>query len=155
MTIDLLSIMQTHDTQTDTWNDPWTKERERDYWNAPGHIEFYVLQNHPDVFEVEYVDYSGCAGGLEETLGIEYYLSEYWFPEKGGDREILKEGVTYTLHDVTVQWIGGDARSTADDVEYDYGSMTSTWTIYSRLRQKISNLWWRHIGCRLRAGRGN
>jgi hypothetical protein len=96
---------------------------EREHWNGKGHIEFLVVQNAPDIFEVEMVDYSGCAGGLQETLGIEYYITDIWCLHKGSEPPLL-EGGTYTLNGVTAEWTRGDGWTTDDDVEYSFETIT-------------------------------
>lgn len=122
-------------------------EWEKEYWNAPGHIEFYVIQNIPklELFEIEVLDYSGCAGGLSEGMGIDYAIKNYWdlCPE-------LREGVTYTLHNITVEWFRGDGWEIDDDVEYDFDEITHDTTLKRYLSQKIKNIIWRHIGCHIR-----
>lgn len=122
-----------------------TEEEERDHWNGKGHIEFFVIQNVPGTFEIEVLDYSGCAGGLQETLGIEYYLTEYWDLQ-----DEVREGVTYTLHNVTVTWTRGDGWTTDDDVEYDFELITHHATTIGYLPYKIKMIWWRAVGCHIR-----
>ena len=122
-----------------------TDEEEHDYWNGAGHIEFFVIQNVLGDFEIEVTDCSGCAGGLQETIGIDYYLKEYW-----GLQNELREGVTYTLHNVTVYWTRGDGWTYDDDVEYNFDSMTSHATAIGYLSYKIHMIWWRAVGSRIR-----
>ena len=122
-----------------------SEEEERDFWSGKGEIQFFVIQNVPDTFEIEILDYTGCAGGLQDTIGIEYYIGEYW-----GLQEELREGLIYTLHDVTVTWTRGDGWETDDDVEYDFESMTSHATTIGYLSYKIKMIWWRAVGCHIR-----
>lgn len=124
-------------------------EDEREHWNGKGHIEFFVIQNVPGTFEIEYTDYSGCAGGMQETLGIEYYITDVWCLQD--DPEIpLREGVTYTLHDLTVIWTRGNGWTEDDDVEYNFGEMTSHATAIGYLTHKIQMIWWRQVTCRIK-----
>lgn len=124
-----------------------TEEDEAEFWNGKGHITFYVIQNTPDVFEIEIEDWSGCAGGLQDTIGIDWYIKECWGLQEDED---LKEGVSYTLHGLTAYWTRGDGWTTDDDVEYNFEDITSSWKLTTRIRQKLSNWWWRSIGWRLR-----
>jgi hypothetical protein len=126
------------------------KEAERQHWNGDGTIEFYVSQNAPGVFEIEVLDYDGCAGGMQETIGIEYYISEIWNLQ---DR--VREGVTYELQNVTVQWTRGEWGFTDDDVEYDFLDIASKFKLKTYLRQKISNIWWRQVTCRIARWEGS
>jgi hypothetical protein len=124
-----------------------TPEEEAEYWNGKGFITFYVIQNTPDVFEIEIEDWAGCAGGLDETMGIAWCIEHWWCLQK---EETLKEGVSYTLHGLTSHWTRGDGWEIDDDVKYDFEEMTSSWKLTTRIRQKLSNWWWRSIGWRLR-----
>lgn len=126
-----------------------TDEDLAEHWNGEGCIVFYVIQNTSDVFEIEVIDWSGCAGGLQDTLGIEYYITNCWCLQED---EVLKEGVTYTLDKLTVQWFKGDGWEIDDDVEYDFEEIYETptrWKLATRIRQKLSNWWWRSIGWRI------
>jgi hypothetical protein len=124
----------------------WDEEDQRQYWNGDGHIEFFVIQNHGDTFEVEVLDYSGCAGGLSETLGIEYVITDMWCLNKDPEY-IFREGVTYTIHDLSVTWTRGDGWNTDDDVDYDFGKITSHATAIGYLSHKIKMIWWRQVHC--------
>lgn len=120
---------------------------EYDHWNGKGHIEFFVLQNVPETLEIEYLDYSGCAGGLKETLGIEYAITDIWCLQ---NTMKLREGVTYTLHGLTVHWTRGDGWLTDDDVDYEFESITTHATLFGYLSHKIKMIWWRQVECRLK-----
>jgi len=126
-----------------------SEEDERDFWSGKGHIEFFVIQNVSRTFEIEIMDYSGCAGGMQDIAGIEYYITDVWCLQD--DPEIpLREGVTYTLHDLTVTWARRYGWTTEDDVEYDFSHMTSHATAIGYLTHKIQMIWWRQVTCRLR-----
>ena len=121
------------------------EEYEREHWNDKGHIEFFVTQNVPsqNLFEIEVMDYSGCAGGLNETLGIDWMIKQW------GIQDELREGVTYTLHNLTVTWTRGDGWEIDDDVEYDFTHMTSHATALGYLSHKIHMIWWRKVWCHI------
>lgn len=127
-----------------------------DHWNAPGGIIFRVDQNIigkncddiMDTFEIEVLDSWGCAGGLDEGMGIDYCIEHYW-----GLRPELKEGVTYTLHNVNVEWYRGDGWEIDDDVEYYYDDMTADYKFWERAKIVLFNLWWQNIGWRVRTWR--
>lgn len=122
-----------------------TEEDEREHWNGVGHVTFFVIQNVPDTFEVEILDHSGCAGGLDETIGLEYYITDAW--DLQGQ---VREGGTYTLNKLTVTWTRGDGWSTDDDVEYEFESITAQTTAVGYLLHKVKMIWWRQVQCRLR-----
>lgn len=119
-------------------------EADRQHWNGDGAIEFYVYQNTPNVFEIEVLDYDGCAGGMQETIGIEYYITEIWDLQ---DR--VQEGVTYELQNVSVEWTRGEWGFTDDDVDYDFLDIVTKFKLKTYLSQKISNIWWRQVTCRI------
>lgn len=125
-----------------------SEEDERDFWNGEGSITFFVEQNIDDIFEIEVLDYTGCVGGLQDTIGIEFYIEEYW-----GLRPELKEGVTYTLGGVNVEWTRGDGWTTDDDVEYYFDSITAHWVLWTRAKTILYNLWWQNIGWKIRQWR--
>lgn len=126
-----------------------TEEEERDYWSGEGHLEFTVISHTKGKgyipFEIDYHDYSGCVGGLDETLGIEYAVNEGIL-----DVGKLRLGVTYIVHGITVQWTRGDGWTTDDDVDYYVEG-----EIYKRiyLSRWLSAWWWHLIGWRLRNAR--
>ena len=128
---------------------PMSAAEEADYWNGRGDITFYVVQNVPKegLFEIDVLEYSGCAGGLDETLGIEYSLENGILGRV--DPSELREGVTYTLHGLTSHWTRGDGWTVDDDVEYEIEDMTSHTTLWRYLSQKAKNLWWRSLGYRI------
>lgn len=129
------------------FEDIYDQISEYDYWNGQGHIEFYVNQNVPkdELFEIDVLDYSGCAGGLQETIGIDYYIQHCW-----GLCDELREGVTYTIKDLTVEWTRGDGWTTDDDVEYYFKELEHDTTLYTYLSQKLKNIWWRRVVCHIR-----
>lgn len=122
-----------------------TEQEEWDYWNGTGHIELYVIQNDKDVFEFDVLDYSGCAGGASETVGFDYLITDMLYLTKE-----LKEGFSYTIHDLAVTWYRGDGWNTDDDVEYQFDRLERHFNPITYIKQKLSNLWWRSIGWRLR-----
>lgn len=124
-----------------------TEEEERDHWNGMGHIEFYVSQNVPGCFEAEILDYSGCAGGMEETIGIEDMLEEW------GLKDEVHEGVRYEILGLTVEWTRGDGWEIDDDVEYYFDYLVPYFSLRQWLKQKISNIWWRQVTTRIRTWR--
>jgi hypothetical protein len=139
-----------------TMNDYEMLEAENDYepsdedianhWAGEGFITFFVQQNIPDVFEIEIDDSCGCAGGMGETIGLEYAIKN----ELGIDLDTLKEGYTYTINKLTAYFTRGDGWTTDDDVSWDFESLTHTIEPWRYLKQKIANLWWQNIGWRLR-----
>lgn len=131
-------------------DDAWqpSPEEERDHWNGRGGIVFRVDQNIKDCFEMEVLDYWGCVGGMEETIGVQYYIEDIW-----GLTPELKEGVTYTIKGVTVDWIRGDGWEIDDDVEYDFEEIIPEWKFWPRMKTMIYNLWWQNIGWRIRTWR--
>lgn len=125
-----------------------TEEEERDFWNGEGHIEFFVIQNTEEDFEIEVLDYSGCAGGLDEGMGIDYWIKEV----EGLHRDPtvrLREGRTYCINGLTVTWTRGDGWEIDDDAEYEFESLTENWSLDVWLPHKIKMIWWRLIGWRI------
>lgn len=117
------------------------------YYNGIGFLEFFVVQNYKDTFEFEIVDSNGCAGWLQEGLGVDYALTEEWIaPLKD-----LKEGATYRVHDITVHYVRGDGWTTDDDEDWEFGNVTQI--DKKPVRQalyKAKMIWWRAIGCHIR-----
>lgn len=130
-----------------------TQEEEADYWAGEGTLQILVLLNlpatgeHDRVFEYDVLEASGCLGGANETVGIDYLLQYIWgvldmkYP--------LKEGFTYTFHDVTAFWTHGDGYTSEDDVDYYYSALTQDWHLWSWFKTKVAATWWKHIGWRL------
>lgn len=148
--------MTVHDDDDDLFGmtkEEW-EESQRDHWNGKGHIEFFVIQNSGDTFEIEVEDYSGCAGGMHESVGIDYYIKDCWCLNEDPENP-LREGVYYTLHDLTVTWTRGDGWTTDDDVEYDFGAMTHHTTLWLYLSHKVKMIWWRKVGWRIAQWRRN
>jgi hypothetical protein len=133
-----------------------TKEEEADYWNGIGHLEILVtyVNQKEKIFEFEVIDQSGCVGGIEEAIGIDYLLTQMWSVQKpyeeGGFKFPLKAGYSYTFHDIRAFWTRGDGYTTDDDVDYYHGLITRGFNPWTWLRIKIGNLWWDTIGWRLR-----
>lgn len=123
-----------------------TEEEERDFWVGFGHITFFVQQNTKHVFEIQIEDMSGCAGGLNEMVGLEWAIKN----ELGIELEQLKEGYTYTIQGLTAYFYPGDGWETDDDSEYDYEKLTYKIEPWRYLKQKLTNFWWQNIGWRFR-----
>ena len=126
-----------------------TDENVADHWSGKGYIIFFVQQNIDNVFEIEIEEYTGCAGGASETVGLEWLIHH----ELGIDRDKLKEGYTYTIQGLTAHFTRGDGWTTDDDVEYDYEVLTHKIQWFRYLKQKAINLWWQNIGWRIREWR--
>lgn len=122
-----------------------TPEEEKDYWSGIGMIKFFVQQNIKGVFEIEIEEATGCAGGAGEQIGLEYLIEH----ELGINIAQLKEGHTYTIQELSVVWTRGDGWMTDDDVDYYFESIKDEIEWFRFLKQKLSNLWWQHIGWRL------
>ena len=123
-----------------------TEEDEQNHWSGEGHITFFVQQNKHDVFEIEIEDYSGCAGGMGEIIGLEYAIHH----ELLHDSSKLREGYTYTINKLTAHFTRGDGWTTDDDVEWDFQTITYKIEWFRFLKQKLTNLWWQNIGWRFR-----
>lgn len=127
--------------------DDWEPSEEdiKDYWSGEGHLEFRVLSYDKTTkynpYEIECLDYSGCVGGLDETLGIEYAVNEGIL-----DVGKLHIGCTYRVDGITVVWTRGDGWTTDDDVDYYIESVTQ----YAVLHQLIYAWWWHLVGHRIR-----
>lgn len=145
---DLITVMSEEDEYYGMTKEAF-EAGERDHWNGDGDIEFFVIQHTKDNFEIEVIDYSGCAGGLEETLGIEYTIKNLWCLHKD-DQFIFREGVFYTIHGLTVTWTRGDGWTTDNDVEYNFESITHHTSLWLYISHKISMIWWRAIGHHIR-----
>lgn len=135
-------------TDIQEWEDPYapSEEDERDHWSGEGFITFFVQQNLPEVFEIEIDDYAGCAGGMGETIGLEYAIQH----DLLHDISRLKEGYTYTINKLTADFTRGDGWTTDDDVNWDFDTLTHNIEPWRYLKQKLTNLWWQNIGWRLR-----
>jgi len=122
-----------------------TEEEERDYWSGEGHLIFRVFSHTKGKgyipYEIEVEDYSGCVGGLDETLGVEYAVNEGIL-----DVGKLHIGCTYEVKGITVLWTRGDGWTTDDDVDYYIESVTR----YAVLHQLIYAWWWHLVGHRIR-----
>lgn len=120
-----------------------TVEEERDHWNGQGHIEFFVNQNVDNCFEIEILDSSGCAGGLEETLGINYAIYEGIIDV---DLSELRQGFTYKIHGLNVTWFQGDGWEIDDDSEYSFTELTRTYKLWPLIKHTLFMFWWQNIG---------
>lgn len=134
--------------KTDEWEP--SEEDIRDYWSGEGHLIFRVLSYDPTAtycpYEIDWLDYSGCVGGLDETLGIAYAVNEGIL-----DVGKLHIGCTYEVHGITVVWTRGDGWETDDDVDYYIESVTR----YAILHQLIYAWWWHLVGHRIRKWRND
>ncbi|CBW47015.1 hypothetical protein [Roseovarius sp. 217 phage 1] len=128
---------------SDDW-EPSDKEI-ANYWSGEGHLVFTVRSYDPNThycpYEIEYEDYSGCVGGLDEMVGIEYAVNEGIL-----DVGKLHIGCTYEVHGITAHFTRGDGWTTDDDVEYYIESVTQ----YAVLHQLIYAWWWHLVGHRIR-----
>lgn len=131
-----------------------SEEEERDFWNGEGSLIFTVISNRPashphdDVFEIEIEEYTGCVGGFNEGVGIEWGLKEGYL---GIDRSELKEGYQYYAGEITVSWTRGDGWTTDDDSDYYVGDFYGNrLPLVQYLKLKITNAWWFNIGWRIR-----
>jgi hypothetical protein len=122
-----------------------TEEEERDYWAGEGHLTFHVVSYDPTStycpYEIDWDDYSGCVGGLDETLGIEYAVNEGIL-----DVGKLHIGMTYEVQGITAHFTRGDGWTTDDDVDYYVESVTKV--IYPH--RLLKAWWWGLIGHRIR-----
>lgn len=125
-----------------------SEEDIRDYWCGKGAITFTVTEHDPEArfcpfgFEVE--DYSGCVGGLDESLGITYSLNERVL-----DVGKLRLGVTYYVEEITVVFTRGDGWTTDDDADYYVGSVKTKIHLIPFLKA----WWWHLVGWRIKAWR--
>lgn len=142
-----MSISSLKNVELTTIPDEWEPSEEdlKDYWVGKGHLEFRVLSYDKTAtykpYEIEYLDYSGCVGGLDECLGIEYSVNEGIL-----NTGKLHIGCTYRLDGITAHFTRGDGWTTDDDVEYYVESVTQ----YAVLHQLIYAWWWHLIGWRIR-----
>lgn len=124
--------------------DEWDDEDERDYWSGEGDLTFHVLSHDPTCnycpYEIDWDDYSGCVGGLNETLGISYAINEGII-----DAHPLRIGMTYHVQGITVVHTRGDGWNTDDDSEYYVESVSKI--LYPD--RFISAWWWKLIGHRI------
>lgn len=142
-------------TLPDDWYAEPTEEEEREYWAGEGTLTFTVLTNRPNdgVLEVEVEDYTGCLGGFDEGIGIEWGLGEGYL---GIDREDLKEGYKYYLSEITVSFTRGDGWMTDDDSEYYVESVRAErLPLFSYLKLIIHNAWWFNFGWKIRQWRNS
>lgn len=117
----------------------------RDHWAGEGTLTFHVLSYDKNSkylpYEIEWEDYDGCVGGLEETLGIEYSINEGIL-----DVGPLKIGMTYFVEGITAHFTRGDGWTTDDDVEYNIKSVKQSITLH----RWIYAWWWHLVGWRIR-----
>lgn len=118
-----------------------TPEEENDYWCGKGSITFKVISYDKNAepwarFEIEYLDYEGCVGGIGETIGIEYAINEGYI----GDPSKLKLGWTYTYGDIEAFFTRGDGWSTDDDVDWYTGYVTEHFDLIEWIKA-----WWRYL----------
>ena len=118
---------------------------EKDHWVGEGFLKFKVISYDKSSsympYEIEIIEYSGCLGGLEETMGIEYAVNEGIL-----DVGNLHIGCTYLVQGVSADFTRGDGWTTDDDVEYSVESVTQ----YVTLHEFMSAWWWHLIGHRIR-----
>ncbi len=120
----------------------------RDHWSGEGDLTFHVLSHNKDKnylpYEIEYEYYSGCVGGLDETLGIEYSVNEGIL-----DVGKLTLGITYHVSGITAHFTRGDGWTTDDDVDYYVENVTKSINPH----RFIAAWWWHLIGWRIRQWR--
>lgn len=126
-----------------------SQEEEADYWAGVGSLTIFVTLVIPEenIFEFDVVDYSGCVGGIQEAIGIDYLLTDIWCINKGREHP-LKEGIFYTFHNISAFWTSGDGYSTDDDVDYYFGGLTHELKLWPWFKTKVAATWWKHIGWR-------
>lgn len=130
-----------------------TDEEDRDFWSGEGHLSFTVTANRHDVFEIDTLEYSGCVGGFDEGLGLEFGLRE---GHLGVDPSELKEGYTYHFDGITVSHTCGDGWTTDDDAEYYVGNVTSErLPIRQFVPLLLRNWWWFSFGWKIREWRNS
>lgn len=122
-----------------------TPEEEREYWAGEGHLVFHVVSYDPNLkycpYEIECISYSGCVGGLDEILGLNYAINEGIL-----DVGKLQIGMTYEVNGITVIFTRGDGWTTDDDTAYYIESVTKI--IYPI--RFIKAWWWELLGHRIR-----
>lgn len=138
------------------------EEEERDFWAGEGNLVFTVTANQPrtkglywddGVFEVDIEEYSGCLGGFNEGIGIEWGLKEGYL---NVDPSELQEGYTYFLDEVTVSFTRGDGWTTDDDSDYYVGGFRcERLPLIPYLKLKLRNVWWFNIGYKIREWRNS
>jgi hypothetical protein len=147
---DLLKLTETRavtQEKMDYFLDGPSEEEERDFWNGEGNLVFTVLSNRPDVFEINIEEYSGCVGGFNEGIGIEWGLKDGYLDI---DPSELHEGYTYYCDEITVSWYKGDGWTTDDDSDYYVGNIRSErLPLIKYLKLKLHNAWWFNIGWRI------
>ena len=126
-----------------------TKEDEENYWNGVGFLTILITLNIPqdNILEFEVLDYTGCVGGADETLGVDYLLKYIWGIQHY--KHSFKEGMIYTFHHITVRWTRGDGYTTDDNVDYYYGSLTFSWRPWTWFKTKMNALWQKYISWRI------
>lgn len=121
------------------------EKSEKDHWVGKGHLVFRVISHDKSMsyepYEIEWEEYTGCVGGLHDTLGIEYCVNEGIL-----DVGKLKLGHTYVLNGIIPHFTTGDGWTTDNDVEYEVEFVTK----YVVLHQWIYAWWWHLVGHRLR-----
>ena len=132
-------------TELEDIYDTLSDEDLKDHWNGEGHLIFHVLSHDKnrnfEPFEIEWDDYSGCVGGLNDTLGIEHAVNEGIL-----DVGKLRIGMTYEIQGISVYWTRGDGWTTDDDVEYEIESVNQIFYLH----RFIKAWWWHLIGWRIR-----
>lgn len=126
-------------------------QAEEDYWEGIGELTIFVTLVIPedDIFEYEIIDWSGCVGGIQEAIGIDYLLTEMWCINKGRAHP-LEEGIFYTFHNISAFWTSGDGYSTDDDVDYYFNGLTYELKLWPWFKTKVAATWWKYIGWRLK-----
>ena len=123
----------------------FTWEDEKEYWSGKGHLVFRTVSCDPaDRFpswEIEVEEYSGCIGGLHESVGITYAINQHIL-----DGPKLRLGWTYIYKDITVTFTRGDGWTTDDDADYYVGSYEEVF----KLGPWLSAWWWHLVGWRFK-----
>ena len=122
-------------------SDDWEPSDEdmKDHWAGEGDLTFHVLSYDPTSkycpYEIDWDDYSGCVGGLNETLGITYAINEGIL-----DVYPLRLGMTYHVKGITVMHTRGDGWTTDDNSDYYVESVSKIF--YPR---RFISAWWHHL----------
>lgn len=124
-------------------------QAEEDFWEGVGSLTIFMTLVIPeeDIFEYEIIDWSGCVGGIQEAIGIDYLLTEIWCINKGREYP-LKEGIFYTFHNISSFWISGDGYSTDDNVYYYFDGLSYKLKLWPWFKTKVATTWWKYIGWR-------
>ena len=112
-----------------------TDEEEREFWIEEGEVTFFVLNNNSDCFEIKVENISGCAQGLDTSIGLEYAFK---IGTLGLYKSEFSEGRRYTIKGISVTHIPADLWLSNELALYTYSELITHKTLFETISYKLT-----------------